>query len=46
MEGKEKAVSDWHGYVSDNMNEAIGGRYVFNSLVCESDERRLEQEAA
>jgi len=26
MEGKEKAVSDWHGYESDSMNEAVGGR--------------------
>lgn len=46
MEGKEKAVSDWLGYGNDNMNDVIGGEMVFNSLVCESDERRLEQEAA
>ncbi len=26
MEGKGKAVSDWLGYGSDNMNEAVGER--------------------
>jgi hypothetical protein len=29
MEGKKKTVSDWRGYGSDNMNDAIGERYGF-----------------
>ena len=45
MEGKEKAVSDWRDYESDNMSEEVGGGMVFNSLVCESDERQLERGA-
>jgi hypothetical protein len=46
MEGKEKVVSDWGGYGSDNIDEAAAGGMVINSLACESDERRLEQGAA
>jgi hypothetical protein len=46
MEGKEKAVSDWRDYGSDNMSEEVGGGMVFNSHVCESNERQLERGAA
>jgi hypothetical protein len=46
MEGKEKAVSDWHDLGSDNRIKMVTGSMAFNSLVCESDERRLEREAA
>jgi hypothetical protein len=48
MEGKEKAVSDWHGYGSDHNERKtpLAGSMVFNVFVPESDERRLERVAA
>jgi hypothetical protein len=35
MEGKEKAVLDWRGYGSDNLDEAAAGGKAFSLLVCE-----------
>ena len=46
MEGKEKAVSDWDIYGSDNAEKPLVSNMVFSLFVCEPDERRLAPEAA